>query len=135
MTRLVSGLYDHIANLLDTMGDDPATVAATLRAEEIRGMRGSALAHPVCRWLVRLVPDLGAVIGADTIQVFRPGRGHSMQSVLVPLPAQVRAFADRFDDGQHPELELWLGPPTTSRPRESTSDTVQLRSYPLEPAG
>jgi hypothetical protein len=111
MTSPATGLYDHIATLLDTLGDEPGAVAANLRNDDVRGMRGSALAHPVCRWLIRLVPDLAVVLGLDNVHVFRPGRGSSVQGVTVPMPAPVQAFVDRFDDGQYPELELWLGPP------------------------
>src|SRR5690606_21485376 len=71
---------------------------------------GSVLVHPVCRWLIRLVPDLGAVLGRDTVNVFRPGRGRAIHGAVVPLPDAVRAFADRFDDGEHPELELSMLP-------------------------
>jgi hypothetical protein len=114
MTHLAAGLHDHVATLLDAMGEDPGAVATTLRTEEVRGVRGSALAHPVCRWLVRLVPDLGAAIGLDTVHVFRPGTGLTMQGALVPLPTAVREFADRFDDGHHPDLELRLESPVAN---------------------
>lgn len=112
MTSLVAGLHEHVANLLDALGDGAEAVATSLRTEEVRGVRGSALAHPVCRWLVRLVPDLGAVLGPDTVQVFRPGREVALHRAIVPLPPPVRAFADRFDEGHHPELELCLAPPS-----------------------
>jgi hypothetical protein len=139
MTQPVAGLYDHIANLLDAMGDHPSAVATSLRAEDVRGVRGSALAHPVCRWLIRLVPDLGVVLGLDTVHVFRPGRGPAMQGVTVPMPPAVRAFVDRFDDGQYPDLELCLGPPLAIGGHDSPiryqpqpmTDTVPL---PLVPA-
>lgn len=110
MTHQPAGLHDHVATLLDAMGTDPVAVASTLRAEEIHGIRGSVLVHPVCRWLIRLVPDLGAVLGRDTVNVFRPGRGRAIHGAVVPLPDAVRAFADRFDDGEHPELELSMLP-------------------------
>ena len=110
MTHQPAGLHDHVATLLDAMGTDPVAVASTLRAEEIHGIRGSVLVHPVCRWLIRLVPDLGAVLGRDTVNVFRPGRGRVIHGAVVPLPDAVRAFADRFDDGEHPELELSMLP-------------------------
>lgn len=111
MTHQPAGLHDHVATLLDAMGTDPVAIATTLRAEQVHGIRGSVLVHPVCRWLIRLVPDLGAVLGRDTVNVFRPGRGRSIHGAVVPLPDAVRAFADRFDDGEHPELELSMMPP------------------------
>lgn len=134
----VAGLYDHIATLLDTLGENPGAVAANLRNDDVRGVRGSALAHPVCRWLIRLVPDLGVVLGVDNVHVFRPGRGSAMQGVTVPMPAPVLTFADRFDDGQYPDLELWLGPSVTlpSEPDpvrlvpHQMADTMQLPCVP-----
>lgn len=113
MSQPDTNLYDHIATLLDTLGEDPGAVAATLRGDDIKGVRGSALAHPVCRWLIRLVPDLGVVLGVDNVHAFRPGRGTAVQGVTVPMPPPVQAFVDRFDDGQYPGLELWLGPPVS----------------------
>jgi hypothetical protein len=119
MTYPVAGLYDHIATLLDTLGEHPGAVASNLRSEDVRGVRGSALAHPLCRWLTRLVPDLGVVLGLDTVHVFRPGRGPTRQGVTVPMPPPVRGFVDRFDDGHYPELELCLGPPLAAAGYES----------------
>lgn len=148
MNYPAAGLYDHIATLLDALGEDPGAVAANLRNDGVRGMRGSALAHPVCRWLIRLVPDLGVVLGLDTVHVFRPGRGSSVHGVTVPMPAPVQAFVDRFDDGQYPELEIWLGPPLASAgevnpvrfvPQQlpnpmSLADTMLLPCIPVRPS-
>ena len=128
MSTPAAGLYDHIATLLDTLGEDPGAVAANLRNDGVRGMRGSALAHPVCRWLIRLVPDLGVVLGLDTVHVFRPGHGSAMQGVTVPMPDSVLAFVERFDDGQYPDLELWLGPPL---PRGAELNPVRFMPQPL----
>lgn len=144
MNDPAGGLYDHIATLLDALGEDPGAVAASLRNEDIRGMRGSALAHPVCRWLIRLVPDLGVVLGLDTVHVFRPGQGSAVQGVTVPMPASVLAFVERFDDGQYPDLELWLGPPLAPGAdvnpvrfvRQQLPDTMLLPCVPApSPAG
>ncbi|HEY8474998.1 MAG TPA: hypothetical protein VIL37_20570 [Natronosporangium sp.] len=126
LTDADPNLYDHIAGLLETLGEDPGAVAAQLRSDDIRGVRGSALAHPVCRWLIRLVPDLAVVLGVDNVHVFRPGRGNAIQGVTVPMPAPVQAFVDRFDDGQYPGLELWLGPPTPPEPEPEPADPVRL---------
>jgi hypothetical protein len=111
MNHPEAGLYDHVATLLDALGKDPNAVATSLRNDDVRGMRGSALAHPVCRWLIRLVPDVGVVLGLDNVHIFRPGPGSTLQGVTVPMPAPVLGFVVRFDDGEFPELELWLGPP------------------------
>lgn len=138
MTCPAAGLYDHIATLLDTLGEDPGAVAANLRNDGVCGMRGSALAHPICRWLIRLVPDLGVVLGLDTVHVFQSGQGPATHGVTVPMPAPVLAFVERFDDGQYPDLELWLGPP--SAPAELSpvrfvpqrlADTMRLPCIPV----
>lgn len=104
---------DRVAALLAALGDDAAEVAATLRAEAIRGVRGGSLTHPISRWLTRHVPGLGASLGADEVQLFprAPATGTFRHAAFVSLPPAVRAFADGFDDGRHPELELWMEPP------------------------
>lgn len=130
MSHPTSGLHEHVAGLLEAMGDDPVTVAGTLRTEEIRGMRDSVIAHPVCRWLVRLVPDLGAVLGEETVNVFRPGRGQTRHGAVVPLPPAVRAFADRFDDGDYPDLELSLSAPVLARLPQSAARAAEPAPVP-----
>lgn len=158
MIRPDTNPYDEVARLLDTLGGDPHQVAATLRVAEVRGVRGSAVAHPVCWWLVGLIPDLCVVLGPETVQVSIPGRGLARRGAVVPLPPAVRSFAQRFDDGQHPDLELWLGRwrpvrqveahpgrpgrATTGEPRaaimaapDPMADTIRLAPLPASGAG
>jgi hypothetical protein len=119
-----STLHDRVAFLLDSMGEAADAVAATLRVEEVRGVRGSAVAHPLCWWLIRLVPDACVVLGKETVHATLPGVGPSRQDAVVALPVPVRTFVDQFDGGQHPDLELWLGnwTPATSGPAGGSGD-------------
>lgn len=97
--------YDEVVRLLETLGDDPDQVAATLREEEIRGLSGSVVAHPVCRWLTRQDPELCVVLAPGTVQVL-PGGDGTRHGVVVPLPPAVRGFIQHFGEGKHPDLEV-----------------------------
>jgi hypothetical protein len=95
---------DEIIRLLAAMGGTPDEVAATLRAEGVRGLRDSpSVRNPVVRYLNRQL-DIGGRLevgtGGTVLRLFRGGRVQE-----TPLPDAVRDFLAGFHGGRYPDLE------------------------------
>jgi hypothetical protein len=95
---------DQILQLLAAMGDTADAVAATLRAEGIRGHRDSpSFQNPIVRYLNRHLNighrlEVGA--GGSVLRVISGGR---VQEAGLSEP--VRDFLQRFHQGLYDDLE------------------------------
>lgn len=93
--------------LLESLGDTPLKVANALRAEGIKGRRGSARYCPVNNLLLKH----GACRGTATVlqnaylQLHEtPSSQYNDDRITVPLPGAVRAFIVNFDNLVYPDL-------------------------------
>lgn len=90
--------------LLAALGDTADTVAATLDQLGCRGERGKCSVCPVAVYLLRsdLHPHEASLdVGLATLRM-RIGDGSRVYDI--PVPAPVRAFIERFDQGKYDGL-------------------------------
>jgi hypothetical protein len=95
--------------MLEELGNTPEMVADALRSRGIKGVRNTVrFLNPIVRYAHA---QLTGVSGIDLIQgdrmriVFADG---TMSEVAVPGP--VLRFLEEFHRGQHPDLEMPIGP-------------------------
>jgi hypothetical protein len=95
-----------IFRLLDDLGSSPDTVAGTLARTGVQGHRYGLTDCPIARFTNAVLtadPRAGSVkVGLRRLRV---GRALGVP-LSVPLPAAVREFIVRFDDGWYPQLEI-----------------------------
>jgi hypothetical protein len=98
-------LVDRVGTLLRSLGRSPSDVASNLHALGARGMPREANHCVLARYL-------GAVISCEThieeVLVLRDivviGKGNSLDTTVVDLPASIGEFIRRFDAGAYPWL-------------------------------
>ena len=94
---------DRISSVLADLGDDPDQIADIMWVADARGRRSAAADGPLSRYLRRRL-HLDAVrvgLGAGRVVLVSGDEAAS-----VPLPAAVREFVGRFEQGLYPELEV-----------------------------
>ncbi len=94
---------DQIVSLLTALGRTADEVAAALRAQGVRGVRGATtFDNPVVRHLYRNldVSGLLEVRANSSLVLVRQGTVFRLE-----LPAPVREFLAAFDRGLYPHLE------------------------------
>ena len=91
--------------MFERLGQSPEEVAATLKAEGIRGVRNTVrFLNPVVRYAKgRLdgVAELDLISGDRLRIVFATGEVNE-----VAVPAPVQQFLEAFHQGKYPDLEL-----------------------------
>lgn len=96
-------LHEDVAAVLARLPHGADAIAQLIADEQLRGIPGSALLHPLARWLTRALgdPHSAWLTGAGLTHVV------SMHAVaLVALPLHAARFAALFDEGEYPDLQL-----------------------------
>jgi hypothetical protein len=99
-----AGATHTIAGALITIGDNPESVADTMRALGCCGSANSPADNPIT--------DLVSRYGIRGAEVAWNGRGYVCRSdayeqdVVVALPHPVGSFMEQFNNGRWPELDV-----------------------------
>ena len=91
--------------MLSQLGQTAQEVAASLRNQQIQGVRNTVrFLNPVVRYVQRQVTGARAidVMSGDTVRIAFPDGAKEE----VPLPQAVKDFLDAFNRGAFPDLEL-----------------------------
>jgi hypothetical protein len=95
--------------MLDELGMTPEEVAASLRAQGIKGVRNTVrILNPIVRYVTAQTPEARAVdlILVDRLRiVFASG-----ETTEVPVHEAVLRFLEMFHRGAYPELEMPIDP-------------------------
>jgi hypothetical protein len=93
----------HATRLLEALGDNPATIAANLAAQGIRGERCNEGTCPIATYLMRSDLGLHSVSVSGNVAVLFLG-DHGQVWCYVDVPDAVEEFIERFDFGAYDEL-------------------------------
>lgn len=110
-----------VSEYLKSLGETPDAVAASLRAQGIKGKKGSRCLCPILNGIYKACPDYWSGLQIVNGSKDKDGNWHYCATlndaqIMDPhLPQPVMNFIGNFDEGKYPDLEATKVKEVTTR--------------------